>query len=227
MLEKKWTLNGLGSALGLIICLFLLTNTIGGTAVASDNEVSIANPKEVPLGSVRKLPRWAKTVARHRAALRRDRRACAMSGREGCARSEWQKRLDALRAVPAADRLKAVNDMVNRVAYRDDIELYGVADHWAAPSEFFRRGGDCEDYVIAKYLLLRALGVPAEAMRMVVVWDRYRNIAHAVLVVTQGGKRIVLDNAERRASVAEENGRYRPLYSFNERRMWVHTKRKG
>ncbi|MBM3489300.1 MAG: hypothetical protein FJX68_02450 [Alphaproteobacteria bacterium] len=37
----------------------------------------------------------------------------------------------------------------------------GVEDYWATLAEFFDKHGDREDYAIAKYLTLKAAGVPA------------------------------------------------------------------
>ena len=52
------------------------------------------------------------------------------------------------------DRLAAVNGFFNqRVAFRDDIEVWGQIDYWATPLELLDKGaGDCEDYAIAKYM---------------------------------------------------------------------------
>ena len=54
-----------------------------------------------------------------------------------------------------AEQLAAVNRFVNQWPYRTDADNYGRSDYWATPLEFFRRSGDCEDYVIAKYRSLR------------------------------------------------------------------------
>lgn len=48
-------------------------------------------------------------------------------------------------------KLDAVNWKVNNVAYVSDQENYGVKDYWAKPELFYKNGGDCEDYVFAKY----------------------------------------------------------------------------
>ena len=44
---------------------------------------------------------------------------------------------------------------------RDDAEVWGQVDYWASPLETLQSGmGDCEDFAIAKYFTLLALGVP-------------------------------------------------------------------
>ena len=68
-------------------------------------------------------------------------------------------------------------------------------DHWANPSEMARKGaGDCEDFAIAKLWMLRALGLPADKLQIVVLSDVKRQVFHAVLVVHANGYSYVLDN---------------------------------
>jgi len=61
--------------------------------------------------------------------------------------------------------------------------------------------GDCEDYAIAKYAILRAAGVPAEDLRLLLVRDRAVSQDHAVLAVRDNGQWLILDN--RHAALAE------------------------
>lgn len=128
----------------------------------------------------------------------------------------------ALHEAPAA-RLATVNSAVNQLPYIEDRVNYGVDDYWAAPDEFFARGGDCEDFAIAKYVLLRRAGVPAESMRVVIVRDMALSTAHAILAVTVSGKTFILDNQD--ASVRPASAvawRYQPVYSINETGWWLH-----
>ena len=68
-------------------------------------------------------------------------------------------------------RLEAINTWFNRrVIFRTDDNVGGDADHWASPLELLAAGhGDCEDYVIAKYCSLIALGTPVARLRLVYV----------------------------------------------------------
>ena len=50
-------------------------------------------------------------------------------------------------------------------------------------TEFLKSGGDCEDFAMAKYFVLREFGVPAENMRIVVGKERMRSDHHAMLAV--------------------------------------------
>ncbi len=98
-----------------------------------------------------------------------------------------------------------------------------MKDYWSAPAEFFANGGDCEDYVISKYLSLRWLGFRADDVRLVVLIDQNRRLAHAVLVVKLDGRTLVLDNLNDRVRSWSELPHYRPLYSLNEQAVWLHV----
>ena len=123
----------------------------------------------------------------------------------------------------AARQVDAVNGFVNRWQYRADADNYGRSDYWATPLEFFRRSGDCEDYVIAKYRSLRLLGLPAEQLRMVVVQDVVRDLPHAVLAVYLGDEVLILDNLSEAVLPQRRVVDYVPYYSVNEAARWAHT----
>lgn len=67
-------------------------------------------------------------------------------------------------------------------------------DYWETPTELLTVGGDCEDFAIAKYLLLRALGVPASSMRVLMIRGSAGAEGHAVLLVESVSGVVVLDN---------------------------------
>ena len=118
--------------------------------------------------------------------------------------------------------LRSVNTAVNRTPYVADADNYGVDDYWASPDEFAARGGDCEDYAIAKYALLKARGLSANQMRIVIVRDLELNTAHAVLSVNLGGVHYILDNQSSDVRRDTDVTRYRPVYSLNEAGWWLH-----
>jgi len=82
-------------------------------------------------------------------------------------------------------KLNVVNTWVNYTKYKDDLSLYGVHDYWATLYEFIgKNAGDCEDYTIAKYYILKDLGVDPKRMKFtyVVYKDRRgKKISHMVL----------------------------------------------
>lgn len=122
------------------------------------------------------------------------------------------------------ERIAHVNRAVNSlVAYRSDRETWHRAEYWASPAESLARGrGDCEDYVILKYWTLRRLGVSDDAMRIVVLRDRSKNVNHAVLAVAFNSDWLVLDNRYANIRFHGEMPNYQPIYSFNFSGQWAH-----
>lgn len=138
---------------------------------------------------------------------------------------QWKQNLTAFRGMPLDEMASGVNDLMNRVHYIGDKKNWGKSDYWETPIEFLSYGGDCEDFAIAKYTSLRALGVPDSAMRIAIVKDMQKNIPHAILIVyTQEGP-MVLDNQIKRMTAASDIGHYKPIFSINRTAWWLHTDR--
>jgi predicted transglutaminase-like cysteine proteinase len=120
-------------------------------------------------------------------------------------------------------RLDRVNRTINSLPYVNDARTYAQADYWAAPDSFLIHGGDCEDYAIAKFHALKAVGFSPDDLRIVLVHDVALNRAHAVLAVRLDDHVYVLDNQS--GDLLESTAvavRYRPLYSFNFSGVWRH-----
>jgi predicted transglutaminase-like cysteine proteinase len=139
-----------------------------------------------------------------------------------CHLQEWRALLRTQAGRAAPDQLAAVNEFMNRAPYVTDLVNYGVPDYWATPLEFLSKDGDCEDYAIAKYFSLKALGVPGDQMRIVVVDDLNLKIPHAILVVYLDGRALILDNQIPTVVPADRIRHYRPIYSINEQSWWLH-----
>jgi predicted transglutaminase-like cysteine proteinase len=156
----------------------------------------------------------------------RDRRVSAVRCRTGggswCTVKRWHAFLRTLRDRSPREQMRAVNRYMNRVHYITDQRNYGVIDYWATPRQFFARGGDCEDFAIAKFMSLRALGWGRDRLRIAVVIDRRKRQAHAVLVAYYGGRAYILDNQSRAVLTDNRVRYYHPVYSINERYWWFH-----
>ena len=103
-----------------------------------------------------------------------------------------------------------------------DRELYGVSEFWATPREFMKRSGDCEDYSIAKFFVLRDLGFSNDQLRIVILKDRIRGIGHAVLAVYALGDILILDSLSDLIFSHRKYRHYVPQYSMNETTRWAH-----
>lgn len=174
-------------------------------------------------GRVEIADRWAKTDVKWRAMAERHaaQRAALDAGRlpagvSVAAVERWQRLLETHAAGDPAAKLAGVDAALDRQPYRSDREAFGEGDRWLTPLEFLENGGDCEDYAIAKYFLLRELGMPAEALRLLVVRDRVRALEHAVLLARDGRDWMVLDNLRRRPVPLTEAAAWEPLYAIGE-----------
>jgi predicted transglutaminase-like cysteine proteinase len=134
----------------------------------------------------------------------------------------WLTFLGTLKDASDERKIQAVNDYMNRVPFIEDTKNYGRNDHWATPMEFLRRGGDCEDYAIAKYISLRALGVPQHKMRLAIVYDRVMRMPHALLAVAERGETEILDNQNPAVISSSDITRYKPIYSISQVAWWRH-----
>lgn len=130
----------------------------------------------------------------------------------------WSQLIDSNKTEAIENQLYEINNFFNRVPYISDIKHWGKSDYWATPIEMLHtNGGDCEDYVIAKYFTLRAVGVPDSKLRMMFVTALRQNQAHMVLAYYPEPNAIplILDNINPRILPANDRRDLRPVYSFN------------
>lgn len=137
--------------------------------------------------------------------------------------NQLKESLDSMRGLPVDVQARRVNDMMNAVQYISDKRNWGRSDYWATPVEFMERGGDCEDFAIAKYAALRALGVPDNKMRVAIVKDLEKGIPHAILIVYTDDGPMILDNQIKSMRSDSSIRHYKPIYSINRTSWWMHT----
>jgi predicted transglutaminase-like cysteine proteinase len=211
-----------------------LAVTLPGTGIAGQHEPAKSESREtddregLPAGrrvDAEIFHRWTGALQRHRDAVLAADRLCAEVRAKRCVFWAWTDFLVRIKDSPAERQLDQVNSYVNRSAYVGDRDNWSKPDHWADPAEFFATGGDCEDFAIAKYFSLRALGFSPEQLRIVVVHDGKRHQAHTVLVVTGSNRSLLLDNRYDMVVPWSTASHYRPIYSINERSAWLHTPR--
>mgnify|MGYP003643181992 CR=1 FL=1 len=180
------------------------------------------NSSETPSTHVAMFPKWQGALGRYFNEGQLTDGSCESSFFNRCHLREWSEFLGGLRGKSPREQVDAVNYYMNRVRYIIDPRNYGVPDYWATPREFLSRNGDCEDYAIAKYLSLRALGFPPAKLRVVVLQDLNLKVAHAILVVYLNGRALVLDNQIRGVVSATTIHHYKAIYSINEQFWWLH-----
>ena len=109
--------------------------------------------------------------------------------------SAYAERFERLRDRSLAEKCAAVNAAVNKdIAFVWDQWNYATEERFATPAETLREGrGDCEDYAIMKYFLLRHLDVPADNLLLAVV-----DIPNGIHMVVLAGEVLPLFQAGNR-----------------------------
>jgi predicted transglutaminase-like cysteine proteinase len=192
-----------------------------GTA-APGGDPSIFGTTEVRSTQLQSLPKWTGVLDRYADERNVPDGPCNASFFTRCHMQAWKALLHDLDGKDRKTQLETINSYMNEVSYLTDPINYGVPDYWATPRQFLTRRGDCEDYAIAKFMSLRALGFDSDTMRIVVLNDLNLRIAHAILVVYIEGRALVLDNQIRTVVAASSIRHYRPIYSVNESTLWIH-----
>lgn len=144
--------------------------------------------------------------------------------------SAWQNMMQIAHASPENSRLTLVNRFFNhRIQFAEDSWIWNHEDYWATPLETLHKGaGDCEDFAIAKYFSLLALGTPPGRMRLTYVRaamnrnGEIRLMPHMVLAYypQKAGEPLVLDNLMDDIRPAAGRPDLLPVFSFNSEGLW-------
>lgn len=114
-------------------------------------------------------------------------------------------------------RIGIINRAINlAIRPQSDWVLHSKEDHWSSPLETLAGGaGDCEDYAIAKYVALRAAGIPTADLRLLIAYDSRAREQHAVVAARFDGRWRLLDNRNL-ALIEDTNANwYRPMYAID------------
>lgn len=196
------------------IVLASLSNTVPSDRAASNNTTGLFGYSEQRYSDIRAFTKWSGVLENFKKEFRNSLDKAEVQ--------DWMKFLAAIKNEPRAKQIEAVNDYMNKIEFVSDANNYGVRDYWATPMEFMARGGDCEDYVMAKYISLRSLGFSENELRLAVVYDHVMRMPHALLVVYNEGKANILDNQNPAVLDSAEITRYKPIYSISQVAWWRH-----
>ena len=142
---------------------------------------------------------------------------------------QWLALLKRQKDLGERSKIESVNNFFNQQVFVPDQRLWGQNDFWARPLEFLgARGGDCEDYSLAKYYSLMELGVAEEKLRLVYVKALEYNQFHMVLAYYPNKKSdpLVLDNIKSGLYPASQRRDLLPVYSFDAKSLWIMNQRK-
>lgn len=192
------------------------------SAVPAFEPTGVFNSIEVASIGAAPIANWDNVQGR----LQQERKLAArcLTQPEACSKHllDWQSKIAGWRDLAVAEQVAEVNRFANRaIRYTDDRKTFKKSDYWATPIQSLRGRGDCEDYALLKYESLLALGFPKQDLRIVVVMDQRKNIAHAVLSVKTDAGTFILDNQNQRVLRDDAIRHYAPLYSINEKGRWL------
>ncbi|MGE0665609.1 MAG: transglutaminase-like cysteine peptidase [Sphingomonadales bacterium] len=189
----------------------------------SDAFIGALDSRVVMPLDVRNASRWDDVLRRQEASVPRP---CADTSAEHCFATFWNETVATLKALPRAEQVRMVNGLVNEMGYWSDRDLYREADYWATPEEMFdKMGGDCEDFALFKYFLLRAAGVPADELRLTLVASDDQ--AHMVALAMVDGAPVMLDCVALQAVPPSALPQYKAVYSLSETGAWFLTAADG
>ncbi len=209
------------AAFGLLITLASAGGAVAATPAAGKAASGLFGSIEIRSTRLAAFGKWTGMLARFEAERARAS-SCQPTRFSRCFLRDWDRFIADLKNRDPRSQVEAVHARMNLSPYITDPRNWGVRDYWATPVEFLRKDGDCEDYAIAKYMALRALGFDADQLRIVVLQDLNLNVPHAVLAVYLNGRTLILDNQISRVVDAATIRHYRPIYSINENAWWLH-----
>jgi predicted transglutaminase-like cysteine proteinase len=208
--------------------MFLLAVALAmpGNAYA-DNYNSYFRMSESVFDNLTPFPKWTGVMSRFKSQQSIPDSRCGTVRYHPCVIKEWKNMLAMLQDKSLDEQLDEVNDWANKYPYIVDQLNWGINDYWETPYEFMEINGDCEDYAIAKYYSLRAIGVPADRMRIMIVQDlNLGGIIHAILgVYDDDDNLLILDNQSKHVIPALKIYHYRPIYGVNETNWWTYHPR--
>ena len=189
---------------------------------SSQSHPGLFGTRETYSSSIDRFYKWTSMLHRWTAERREARQPCTLGQITGCEPREWRHIVDLLTPLDLRAKIDTVNTLVNHFPYTPSAANWSDPNYWETPFEFLARSGQCQDYAIAKFMLLRAAGVPNELLRVVVLRDRRLGLDHAVTVAYVDGEPLMLDNQIAEVVPVGSIHHYQPYYSINETGWWLH-----
>jgi|GEM_PF-1556950 len=147
-----------------------------------------------------------------------ERGACAPNA------GRWADFVSTTRGLEGLALYGAVNEFVNSsVRFQADSTLEDVLDDWVTPVSLISTAqGDCEDFALAKFWLLEALGVDRSDLYIVVVQDMVVQLPHAFLAVRDGNDVWLLDSRTNRPLSPDDVEGIVPVITIGDSAAYLH-----
>lgn len=189
--------------------------------VEAEAKSKLFNKDEVKSKGISDFPKWGDALDKHDDEQDVYLKKCGKNKKQFyCNIEEWKKFLDSIADKDVIQKVKTVNNYINKHQYIIDQENWGMTDYWESPGEFLFKNGDCEDYAIAKYMSLKFLGMSMDDMRVLILYDHNLGAYHSVLAVYHKNKIYILDNQLDSVITDKKIYHYEPIFSLNEKYWW-------
>jgi len=212
--------------LGLLGIILVVGAALGAcaapTSARAGDDAGLFGTREVYSADITPFDKWNKMEARYEQQRRAPQDLCPTA--EGCVTARWDALVPELRQLPVSERVERVNQVLNQLPYVTSVANWQDPNHWETPYEFLARGGQCQDYAIAKFMALKESGMSEQQLRVVVVHDKQVGLDHAITVVYEAEGPVLLDNQIRSVTPVAAVARYAPYYSINDTGWWMHVK---
>jgi predicted transglutaminase-like cysteine proteinase len=206
----------------LLALSYFAASDARATQTGAQSYPALFGTHETYSSAIDRFYKWTGMLQRWSAERRQARQPCTLGQITACEPREWRRLVDLLTPLTLRAKIDTVNSLVNRYPYIPSATNWSEPNHWETPFEFLARSGQCQDYAIAKFMLLRAAGVPNELLRVVVLRDRRLGLDHAVTVAYVDGEALMLDNQTPAVTPVTSIHYYQPYYSINETGWWLH-----
>lgn len=141
--------------------------------------------------------------------------------------TQWKQLIDSGSRWSDRQKLTKVNDFVNQLIFVNDVIHWQKEDYWATPLQtLVTKGGDCEDFSIAKYFTLTAMGMDENKLKLTYVKALTINQAHMIVGYYDqpNSEPLILDNLNPKIVPASQRPDLLPVYSFNGTGLWLAKK---
>jgi predicted transglutaminase-like cysteine proteinase len=220
---RRWipSCRRVGVALVGATALVVVQSALCPVAAARGAESEGFGTDEIFSADLLPFARWTNVVRRTALQDVEQQRLCGLDAADpACVLPRWEALVAELRKLPMRERITRANKVLNRQPYVLAGTNWHDPTHWETPFEFLAKGGQCEDYAIAKFMALAASGVSGNDMRIAVVRDKISGLDHAITIVLLDGEALVLDNQTTDVEPAALVHRYAPYYSINLTGWW-------
>lgn len=169
------------------------------------------------------LPQWTDALARMRATNQTLRGDASRPTCPGITAAAWCAEIAAAESATPIQKLFEINRFMNSLVRPGEDDMPQPGSPWPGLDDALQGRGGRVAAALAKYLSLREVGFPAEALRIVIAEDTLRGNPTILVLGRAEGQDLILASGSDTVRDATQARNLRPFYSFNETTLWLHV----